>query len=175
MQNKIPIVERIITLMQTKNRHYKNILKLMISCVVLGTVMACAPRIDSRGNLPDPDLLANIEVGHVNKREVLEMIGSPSSIEPFMGESWYYISQKTQTTAFFKPKAIQRKVVIIRFDNKGIVKEVKFIGLDKGRNIKMVERTTPTAGKEITLIQQIFGNLGRFNKKGDGGDGIPRQ
>jgi len=130
------------------------------------TLEACTSRIAIRGNLPDPDLLANIEVGHVNKRDVGEMIGSPSSVAPFQGETWYYISERTETVAFLKPEVLERKVVIIRFDDKGIVKEKKSFGLEAGQDIEMVARVTPTAGNELSLIKQLFGNIGRFNNAG---------
>ena len=123
---------------------------------------SCSPRIESRGNLPNLDMLANIEIGQVNKREVLESIGSPSTIELFEGESWYYISEKIETKAFFEPKVNKRKVIIIRFNKKGIVKEIKTLGIKDAQNVKMVDRVTPTAGQGMTVLKQIFGNIGRF-------------
>jgi outer membrane protein assembly factor BamE (lipoprotein component of BamABCDE complex) len=156
------VIERNLAEMQTKfNRRYKFARIAAIGIAVIA-VTACAPRLASRGNLPDPDSLANIEVGQVNKRDVIEMIGSPSSTEMFQGESWYYISEKTETRAFFKPQVVERKVLIIRFNKKGVVKELKTIGLKEGRDIAMVKRVTPTAGQELTILKQLFGNVGRF-------------
>ena len=132
---------------------------------------SCTPRLETRGNLPNSDMLANIEVGHVNKQDVLELIGSPSTKELFKGESWYYISEETETKAFFKPKINSRKVVINRKKKKGIVKEIKTIGLKESKNIKMVDRVTPTAGQELTILKQLFGNIGRFEGAGSGTPG----
>jgi outer membrane protein assembly factor BamE (lipoprotein component of BamABCDE complex) len=106
--------------------------------------------------------LANIEIDRVNKRQVVDLIGSPSTIELFQGENWYYISDRTETKAFFEPTVIERKVIVIKFDKKGIVKAMKTIGLKEGRDIAMVERVTPTAGQEITILRQLLGNIGRF-------------
>ena len=136
--------------------------------VFLFGLNSCSPIIGTRGNLPNPDLLANIEVGRINKQGVTELIGSPSTVEPFNGESWYYISEKTETKAFFEPKKTSRKVVIIRFNKKGIVKEIKTIGLKEARKIKMVDRITPTAGQEMTILKQLFGNIGRFEGSASG-------
>ncbi|MBT3989437.1 MAG: outer membrane protein assembly factor BamE [Rhodospirillaceae bacterium] len=154
--------------MQTKFFSSPKIGKIVLAGVVALSVTACAPRVASRGNLPDPDLLANIEVGQVNKRDVIELIGSPSSTELFKGESWYYISERTETKAFFEPKVVERKVIIIRFNEKGIVKELKAIGLKEARDIEMVDRVTPTAGQEMTILKQLFGNVGRFEGGGGG-------
>lgn len=136
--------------------------RIAILIAAVFVIEACTPRVAIRGNLPDPDLLADIEVGQVGKRDVADSIGSPSSIAPFQGETWYYISERTETVAFFKPEVLERKIVIIRFDKKGIVKEVKSLGLEAGQDINMIARVTPTAGKELTIIKQLFGNIGRF-------------
>lgn len=131
--------------------------------VLAGTLFACAPIVQTRGNLPDPELLADIEVGQVRRGEVEEVLGSPSSISKFGGESWYYLSERTETIAFLEPKITERKVVVIRFDKQGVVTEVKSLGLEAGREIESVERVTPTAGQELTFLRQLFGNLGRFD------------
>lgn len=150
---------------------------LCASFLVAVSVAACAPRLDLRGNSPDPDILADIEVGRATKDQVSELLGSPSSIAPFGGESWYYISERTETLAFFEPKVLERKVLIIRFDEEGVVTELDSLGLDDGRDIQVVERETPTAGNEITFLQQLFGNFGRFEgagaQQGSGPGGIP--
>ena len=139
------------------------------TCFALLSVLpSCSPRIDTRGNLPNSDMLANIEIGRVNKQDVVQFIGSPSTKEIFKGESWYYISEKIETTAFFEPKISNRKVIIIRFDKKGIVKEIKTIGLKEAQNVKMVDRVTRTAGQEMTILKQLFGNIGRFQGAGGG-------
>lgn len=131
--------------------------------VLAGALFACTPMVETRGNLPDPELLADIEVGQVNRGDVEDALGSPSSISTYGGESWYYVSERTETLAFLEPKVVERKVVIIRFDKKGVVNEVKTLGLDAAREIETVERVTPTAGQELTFLRQLFGNLGRFD------------
>jgi outer membrane protein assembly factor BamE (lipoprotein component of BamABCDE complex) len=138
-------------------------LALLTAAVAVG---ACTSRIDQRGNLPDPDLLANIEVGHINKQGVQEALGTPSSIGLFDQETWYYISQRTEKVAFFKPSVIDRKVIVIKFDQRGVVSEMTTLGLEDSRDVQIVERTTPTAGQEMGLLKQLLGNIGRFEGKG---------
>lgn len=133
----------------------------IVMCVAL---VACAPRLDTRGNLPDPEKLAKIKTGEHTRIQVAEILGSPSNISTFDLETWYYVSQWTETTAFFEPDVITRKVVILRFDKDGTLTDVRTIGLEDGRVVQPVERVTPTSGNEITFIEQILGNLGKFNK-----------
>ncbi len=127
-------------------------------------VVACSPRIDSRGNLPDPDKLAEIKPGKHSRNDVAEILGSPSSIAVFDQETWYYISKRTETVAFFEADVAERQVVIVHFDKKGVVTGVETLGLERSHAVEPVERETPTAGAEMTIMQQLLGNMGRFNK-----------
>ena len=130
-------------------------------CVAL---VACALRLDTRGNLPDPDQLTKIKPGQHTRMQVAEILGSPSNISTFDQETWFYVSQRTETTAFFEPDVKTRQVVILRFDKGGKLADVRTIGLEKGRKVLPVERETPTSGNEMGIIEQIIGNLGKFNK-----------
>ena len=135
------------------------VLKMLAAAII---VAGCQGRIDVRGNLPSPDLLQDIEVGHITKNEVVELLGSPSSVSPFSGDTWYYISERTKSVAFFEPEILERKVIAIMFDQSGVARKLKSYGIEDARRIQMVERTTPTAGRELTILKQLFGNIGRF-------------
>jgi len=63
--------------------------------------------------------------------------------------------------------------VAIHFDPSGVVEDVKVYGPDDARQVKLVDRTTPTAGKEITVLQQLLGNVGRFNTAPGAGPVVP--
>ncbi|MBF0168161.1 MAG: outer membrane protein assembly factor BamE [Alphaproteobacteria bacterium] len=138
---------------------------LFVALSVLVLASACEPIVDVRGNLPNDEQLALIKPGDVNRDDVQAMLGTPSSVAVFDDETWYYISGKTEQTAFFKPKVTDRRVVAISFDTSGKVKNVRQLGLNDGKAIKPVERVTPTAGNEMTFLEQIFGNVGRFSDK----------
>ncbi len=137
----------------------------IVAVVILGTVLlACAPRTATRGNSADAERLTQIEPGRHGRAEVVEILGSPSSTAVFDNEIWYYISQRTETRAFFEPKVRERRVVVVAFDRQGKVSEIRTIGLEKGRQIEPVERVTPTEGKKMTFFEQIFGNFGNFGQ-----------
>ena len=125
---------------------------------------ACAPRVDPRGNLVDAELLEELSPGDQSKDEVAELLGSPSSIANFGEETWYYISKRTETVAFFEPDVKERQVIIIKFGKDGRVSKIEKLGMQEARAVSPVERETPSSGNEIGVFQQLFGNLGRFNK-----------
>jgi outer membrane protein assembly factor BamE (lipoprotein component of BamABCDE complex) len=125
---------------------------------------ACTSQFATRGNLPDPNRLAEITPGETHARDVAEILGTPTTFSTFGGESWYYISERVEYYAFLEPKLLDRKVVRVKFDKTGLVEKVDQDENQQGRDIQFVDRVTPTAGNEITFFEQIFGNLGRFNK-----------
>ena len=135
--------------------------------LVLGTA-ACSPRIEVRGNLPDKERLAQIQLGSMSREEVAEILGSPSTVTPFDSDTWLYISEKTSTVAFLAPDVEQRNVIMLKFDKKGVVQDMKKLDLSNAKDIKQVERITPTSGNEVTFWGQLLGNLGRFNPAGGG-------
>lgn len=133
--------------------------------IVLGLSTACAPRVNMYGNAVHPEDVAAIEPGVYTRDRVLNALGSPSSSDPFNDSAWYYISERTETTAFFAPEVVERQVVAIVFDEHGVVKSVDTYDKNSAENVEPVDRKTPTAGNSLGVIEQMLSNLGRFNKK----------
>lgn len=135
---------------------------LLIGAVALG---ACAPRVDNRGNQVHAEDLASIEAGNSTRGEVLDRLGSPSSQGNFGVETWYYIFERTETTAFLAPEIKERQVVAIEFDETGVVKKVDTLDESQAEKVELAPGETPTAGNSLNFIQQMLSNFGRFNKK----------
>jgi outer membrane protein assembly factor BamE (lipoprotein component of BamABCDE complex) len=94
---------------------------------------------------------------------VVRLIGSPSTVATFNPNVWYYISQKQEYYAFFRPTMLEQNVMQLNFNESGRLTTIKKYDLSEARDIDMVSRITPTAGKEITVLEQIMGNVGRFS------------
>ncbi|MEQ8397212.1 outer membrane protein assembly factor BamE [Thalassobaculum sp.] len=124
---------------------------------------ACSPQIATHGNLVDPDALAKVEPGKSDQAVVLSLLGSPSTLGNFNEPTWYYIGQRTERQAFYRPETIERRVIYIDFEQGGTVKSIGSLDLEDGKKIAFVTRETPTAGQRVTLIKQLIGNIGRFN------------
>jgi outer membrane protein assembly factor BamE (lipoprotein component of BamABCDE complex) len=124
---------------------------------------ACSPTIQQEGNVPDADEVVQINPGVDDKTRVTQVLGSPSSVSAFQDRTWYYISRRTEQTAFLDPEVVEQEVLAISFDAQNIVQDMKVYGLEDGRMVAMVDRVTPTHGNDLTIVQQVLGNLGRFN------------
>jgi outer membrane protein assembly factor BamE (lipoprotein component of BamABCDE complex) len=132
---------------------------------------ACGATVEQRGNLPSADEIAQLKPGKTTKDQVLKIMGSPSSVSVFNDKDWYYISARTSQLAFFQPKVVDQEVYVVDFNDDGVVRAVEHKTLRDGEVITPVARTTPAPGRELTFLEQLIGNLGRFNRGGGGGGG----
>jgi outer membrane protein assembly factor BamE (lipoprotein component of BamABCDE complex) len=57
-------------------------------------------------------------------------------------------------------------VVVVGFDDTGLVRDVRRYTLEDGKLIDPVTRKTPAPGKELSFLEQLVGNVGRFNPAG---------
>ena len=64
-----------------------------------------------------------INPGVDDKNRVAELIGTPSTISTFDDRTWYYICKRTETTAFFDPDVIDQEILVVKFDDSGVVAE----------------------------------------------------
>ena len=131
---------------------------------------ACAPTENFWGYIPDEKTVSRLKTGSDNRRKVARLLGSPSSVSTFESDTWYYISKRTSTVAFFDPKVLDQRILAVDFDDNGVVKEIRRFTLEDARNIQLVERKTVTRGRELGLLEQLFGNIGRFNSSSPGLD-----
>lgn len=131
----------------------------------MAVLLGCSPTIDVRGHVPDPDAVAQVQPGVQSKQQVAELLGTPSATGAFEDTRWYYISAKTSTTAFFTPKVLEQNVVVVDFDGAGRVIDLRRYALEDGQVIDPVTRKTPAPGKELSFIEQLVGNVGRFTNR----------
>lgn len=139
---------------------------------------ACEPVYVNHGFTPQIAELDTITAGEDTRGSVLRKLGHPTSVSSFKSDVWYYSASKVEKYAFYAPKVIERKVVVVRYDENGLVSDTALYGIEDGRVMNLVTRRTPTYGRELTVLQQIFGNLGRFGAQDAvnatrGGPGLP--
>ena len=124
---------------------------------------ACAPIVGRHGFQPIDVKPEDIKVGTDDKTTVLAQLGSPSATSTFEEDNiWYYISQQTEKYTYNRPQVSARSVTAISFNEAdGKVAEVRQLGLDDGQEVAMNDRETPTRGRELTILEQLLGNIGR--------------
>lgn len=136
------------------------ILPIIISC---GIIASCSPVQTTRGNIVEDFRMTEITPGISTRNNVLKSLGSPTTQSPFDENIWYYIGQKMEKKGIFDNKVVDEKVIMVTFNEEGIVQTMDKIDSER-MDIPKVRRKTKTGGNEITILEQVLGNVGRFNK-----------
>ena len=131
----------------------KKLVLLVTVCVALA---GCTPVISNRGYLENADAEAGVEAGVDTKTTIEKKLGDPSVQAAFGADAWYYVTQVERQVAFFTPTIESRHILAIYFDKEGKVVDMKHYGLEDGNVVAFESRTTPTRGREMTFLQQLF-------------------
>ena len=137
-------------------------------------VSACETYGDIRGFAPAPGTVDKLEVGSQSREDVVRLVGSPSAVATFNPNVWYFISEKQEMWGPYKPWIADQNVIQVTFNEQGRVSNIKYYDLKDAQNVTMVARITPTSGKELTVLEQILGNVGKFSgPRQSGNPGAP--
>lgn len=124
---------------------------------------ACVAQNRSHGYVPTETELSEIVVGRDTKDTVREVIGLPLSEGLLADSGWYYVRSQFQTVGAFAPKEVDRQVLAISFDQRGVVSNVERFGLENGRVIALSRRVTTANVQGTTFLSQLFGNFGQIS------------
>ncbi len=115
------------------------------------------------GYQPDQRSLEQVRPGS-SAEQVLVLLGTPSTTSTVGGDAWYYVSQQTQRmVAFMDPKVVDRHIYAVYFDKGKKVVRVANYGMEDGKVVDFVSRSTPTGGAEATFLRGMFLNLFKFS------------
>ncbi len=137
---------------RTKVKRYLSLSLAAAATALIG----CVPVENQRGYVPDQQAVASIQAGMDTKETVSKKLGDPSTSATFGNDIWYYMSAHVEQNAFFAPRATERNILAIEFSKDGKVADMHRYTLADGRVVDFASRETPTRGRELTLLQQIF-------------------
>lgn len=137
----------------------------------LALVSGCSSVVDHRGYIADPVLLQSVHAGIDNRQSVEGTLGRPTFTSQFGDPVWYYVSSMTKAKPFTSPKIATHTVLAVKFDKAGNVIAADQSGIEKVVRIKPDGDKTPTLGRERSVLQDLFGNIGQVGAGGVGGTG----
>jgi outer membrane protein assembly factor BamE (lipoprotein component of BamABCDE complex) len=140
-------------------------------CALLASaalVCACAPTSVYQGFQAIDAKPQDVKVGEDTKSTVMARLGTPSAVSTFDPNVWFYISQVTEYQSFYKPRTVRRDVVALSFnhDDEKVVK-IDTLSLKDGHVIAYNGRETPTRGRQLSILEQLLGNLGQGSVLGN--------
>ena len=129
----------------------------------------CTPIRLHQGQVIDPTLADAVQVGIDNRDSVAGTLGRPTFTGQFDDRDWYYVSRETRQLAFNKPRPTDQLVLHVRFDENGNVESVQRTGMEYVVNVDPSRDETPTLGRDRSLFEELFGNIGAMGQSGQRG------
>jgi outer membrane protein assembly factor BamE (lipoprotein component of BamABCDE complex) len=167
-----PPIQQDVPVRTTPRRFTPRALTL-IACLLLSSCAWLMPPPQLRGNKVDSESLKELVPGTSTKSDVTAIIGSPTARDSFDDNTWLYISEVTQERIGRTLGELQQNVVVVSFDDKGLLTTVHKLDKADALPVQVIARTTPSPGTEASFMQQLLGNIGRFNPAGAGPTGGP--
>ncbi len=135
---------------------------LVLALAALVVPAGCSAVYRNHGYVPSDEDLARIEVGKTSRDQAAATAGRPSAEGLLQGSAWYYVGSRWKYFGPFAPREIERQVVAISFDARGIVSNVERFGLEQGEVVTLSRRVTDSNIKGVSFIRQMMGNIGNF-------------
>ncbi len=115
------------------------------------------------GYIVDEQAVARIRPG-MSADQVLQTLGTPSTVSTVGNKSWYYISQTSRRPVrFMSERVTDQRVLAVYFNRNLKVERVALYGVQDGRVFDFISRTTPASGEESTFIGAMFRGIGALN------------
>ncbi len=117
-----------------------------------------------------------IVILNTNKNDVKLTLGPPSTKSTFDNDVWIYMERKTTVSklrSLGRQKLLTNNVLVLEFDNKGILIKKKFYDKNEMNKIKISKKETAVLNKKnsfinnvlVTLRQKINDPLGKKTAK----------
>ena len=106
--------------------------------------------------------LDRIVINKSNKNDIIENIGHPSSISKFNSNKWFYIERKQTNQSLLKfgiKKISKNNILIIEFNNKGLVENKRLVNQNDMNELKYVKKITTKDFEQDNTIYYIFSSM----------------
>ena len=134
-------------------------LRALIVILLAGFVISCTSNIKNHGYIPSKSELENLVIGKDTEKSVSKKIGLPATAG--LEGSYYYVRSTFNAPGFKSPELIDRKVVVLSFDQ---LKKLKNIELSSGLDLNFKNNLKFIPYNDIDYSKKI---LDKYKKKND--------
>ena len=137
--------------------------RLALAASIGLSAAACIGEEFQRGYLLDERAVQQVKPG-MNGEQVLQTLGTPSTVSTVGNKTWYYISQTSRRRVAFMNESLTDQRVTAVYFNQGLkVERVALYGIQDGKVFDFISRTTPASGQEATFVGALFRGIGSLN------------
>ena len=126
--------------------------------VLLGSfVLSCTTNIKNYGYIPSKSDLENLVIGSDNRQSVTKKLGLPATAG--LEGAYYYVKSTFNSPGFKAAKLVDRRVVVVSFDQRNKLKNIETFNVDNGSFVRLDYRVTETGLDNTNILQQIIGSI----------------
>ena len=132
--------------------------------MILITVTNCSPKkVVKHHGVPLLEKKQNsLVLNESNKNDVIKILGEPSTTSLFDDKIWFYIERKQTQSELInlgKMEIYKNDVLVVEFDNLGILKDKKLYDLKDMKDIKIAKETTLTVNKNKSFLYDFMSSM----------------
>jgi outer membrane protein assembly factor BamE (lipoprotein component of BamABCDE complex) len=172
----LTVASRIVPEFRHMSQKRSRLGRLALAGVAAAVMAGCSATRDFHGYVPDQSFPEDVKPDVDTRSTVLTRLGTPSTTSLFDAETkamaapgkeklWVYMSSTRELLTFYYPKVVQRSIIAIQFDDQDVVSDVLIYDVDDGRVLDYNSRVTPTRGRELSILEQLFGAVGNLRNQ----------
>ena len=103
-----------------------------------------------------------LELFQTNTNDVIIDLGIPSTKSLFDNDVWIYMERKFTTTklsSLGKEKLLVNNVLVLEFDNKGMLVKKELLDIDKMNNLKISDNKTGVINRKDSFVSNFLISL----------------
>lgn len=138
----------------------------ILSVLAIASIMiltSCSDEVENRGYVTKFSDFSQLKVGKTTQPQAAKLLGSPTTISTIDGEKWIYLGIEETKETFYEPEIKTYDAYILSFNSSGILSGLSKKDKNNLNELEIDEDYTKTGGNEVTFMQQLLGNLGKFN------------
>ena len=137
----------------------KKLIYLRVSVFILlaSVLFSCTTNIKNHGYIPSKSDLENLVIGKDTKQSVSKKIGLPATAG--LEGAYYYVRSTFNAPGFRSPQLVDRKVIVLSFDQRSKLKNIETFNVDNGKFVRLDYRVTETGLDNKNILQQIIGSI----------------
>ncbi len=133
-------------------------LRVIVVLVFVSFAFSCTTNIRNHGYIPSKSELDTLIIGKDNKQSVSKKIGLPATAS-LEGSYFYYVRSTLNSPNLISDQLIERKVVLISFDERSILKNIETFSVDNATIVRLDYRVTEIGLDNKNIIQQIIRSI----------------
>ena len=131
--------------------------RLCVVILLASVLISCTTNIKNHGYIPSKSDLETLEIGKDTKQSVSKKIGFPATAG--LEGAYYYVRSTFNAPGFKSAQLIDRKVVVLSFDQRSKLKNIETFNVDNGNFVRLDYRVTETGLDNKNMLQQIIGSI----------------